>query len=157
MFTSNYTCYSENIFKVWDRCLLSDVWDRPLLTPTSTMSKTGSRSLQISVRRTRDEWRSFIISNLPHWMYMFGTAGTSMRNIITIKNAVFWDVAPCRSCVNRRFGGKYRLHLQGRKIRERGTSVSRWLQSAAKEVVLLPASLYLLASVILLPFTNLVR
>jgi hypothetical protein len=25
---------------------------------------------------------------------------------VTIKNAVFWDVAPCRSCaLNRRFGG----------------------------------------------------
>jgi hypothetical protein len=22
-----------------------------------------------------------------------------------MKNAVFWDVGPCRSCVNRRFGG----------------------------------------------------
>jgi hypothetical protein len=42
-----------------------------------------------------------------------------------MKNAVFWDVAPCRSCVNRRFGGMYRLHLQGKKIRERGTSVKR--------------------------------
>jgi hypothetical protein len=30
-----------------------------------------------------------------------------------LKNAVFWDVAPCRSYVNRRFGGTYRLHLQG--------------------------------------------
>jgi hypothetical protein len=48
---------------------------------------------------------------------------------VTMKNAVFWDVAPYRSCVNIRFGGTYRLHLQGRKIRERGTSVSRWLQS----------------------------
>jgi hypothetical protein len=38
-------------------------------------------------------------------------------------------VAPFTSCVNRRFGGTYRLHLQGRKIRERGTSVSRWLQT----------------------------
>jgi hypothetical protein len=28
------------------------------------------------------------------------------------------------------FGGTYRLHLQGRKIRERETSVSRWLQTA---------------------------
>jgi hypothetical protein len=37
-----------------------------------------------------------------------------------LKNAVFWDVAPCRSYVNRRFGRTYRLHLQGRKIRERG-------------------------------------
>jgi hypothetical protein len=41
-----------------------------------------------------------------------------------MKKYVFWDVAPCSSCVNRRFGGTYRLHLQVRKIRERGTSVS---------------------------------
>jgi hypothetical protein len=32
---------------------------------------------------------------------------------VTMKNAVFWDVAPCGSCVNRRFGGMYRrLNLQ---------------------------------------------
>jgi hypothetical protein len=43
---------------------------------------------------------------------------------VTVKNAVFCDVAPCKSCVNRRFGGKYHLHLQGREIRERRTSVS---------------------------------
>jgi hypothetical protein len=35
---------------------------------------------------------------------------------VTIKNAVFWDVEPCRSYVTRRFGGTYRLYLQGRKI-----------------------------------------
>jgi hypothetical protein len=44
-----------------------------------------------------------------------------------MKNVVFWDVALSNSFVNRRFGGTYSLHLQGRKIRERGTSVSRWL------------------------------
>jgi hypothetical protein len=44
------------------------------------------------------------------------------------KNFVFWDAASCRSCVNRRFGGTYHIHLQGRKIRERRTSVSSWLQ-----------------------------
>jgi hypothetical protein len=49
---------------------------------------------------------------------------------VTIKNAVFWDVESCRSCVNRRFGGIYRLHLQDRKIHEQGTNVSRiWLNS----------------------------
>jgi hypothetical protein len=32
-----------------------------------------------------------------------------------MKKAVFWDMAPCRYCVNRRFGGTYRLHLQGRR------------------------------------------
>jgi hypothetical protein len=47
-------------------------------------------------------------------------------NFWVIKNAVFWDVAPRRTCVNRRSRWTYRLHLQGRKIRERGTSVSRW-------------------------------
>jgi hypothetical protein len=45
-----------------------------------------------------------------------------LRIRISIKNAIFWDVTPCRSCVNRRVGGTYRLHLQGRKIRERRTS-----------------------------------
>jgi hypothetical protein len=46
---------------------------------------------------------------------------------VTKKNVIFWDVALCRSCVNRRFGGTYRLHLQGRRIRKQWTSVSRWL------------------------------
>jgi hypothetical protein len=48
-----------------------------------------------------------------------------IQRLINLNNAVFWDVAPCRSCeMNRSFGGTYRLHLQGRKISERGTSVS---------------------------------
>jgi hypothetical protein len=45
-----------------------------------------------------------------------------------VKSAVFWDVAPYSSCVNRRFGGTHHLHLRDRKMRERGTSVSRWLR-----------------------------
>jgi hypothetical protein len=49
---------------------------------------------------------------------------------VTMKNVVFFDVSPCISCVNRCFGGTYRIHLQGRKIRERGTSVSMRLQTA---------------------------
>jgi hypothetical protein len=53
---------------------------------------------------------------------------------VTMKNAVFWDVAPCRYCVNRHFGGTYRLHLQGRKICEQGTRVSRWLQTFFKKL-----------------------
>jgi hypothetical protein len=40
-----------------------------------------------------------------------------------MKNVVFWDMAPCSSCVNRRFGGTYRLHLHGRKnLRARNQS-----------------------------------
>jgi hypothetical protein len=37
-----------------------------------------------------------------------------------MKNAVFWDVEPCKSCeMNRLFIGTYLLHLQGRKFSER--------------------------------------
>jgi hypothetical protein len=32
-----------------------------------------------------------------------------------LKNAVFWDVAPCGFIINRRFEGTCRLHLQGRR------------------------------------------
>jgi hypothetical protein len=46
-----------------------------------------------------------------------------------LKNTVLWDLAQCKSCVNWRFGGIYGFHLQGRKIRERGTSVSSLLQT----------------------------
>jgi hypothetical protein len=46
------------------------------------------------------------------------------------QNSPLWDVAQCSSCVNRCFGRTYRLHLQGRKIHERGSSVSRWLQTS---------------------------
>jgi hypothetical protein len=37
---------------------------------------------------------------------------------MTMKNAVFWDVALCGSCKNQRFRGTWRLHLQGKKILE---------------------------------------
>jgi hypothetical protein len=33
------------------------------------------------------------------------------------EETVFWDVVPCRSCVNRSFGGNYHLHLHDIKIR----------------------------------------
>jgi hypothetical protein len=52
---------------------------------------------------------------------------------VTMKKAVFWDVSSCRNCVNRRFGGTYCLHLQGRKMRELGTSVNRWDLSSLQQ------------------------
>jgi hypothetical protein len=35
-----------------------------------------------------------------------------------MKNAVFWDVSPRGSCRNSRFGGTYRLSLQGEHIQQ---------------------------------------
>jgi hypothetical protein len=36
---------------------------------------------------------------------------------VTMKNGVFWDVTPCGSCKNRRFGGTWRLLHQSDKNR----------------------------------------
>jgi hypothetical protein len=46
------------------------------------------------------------------------------RHSLTAKNAVFWDVTPCSSCMNRRFGGKYRPNYQSEKNRRARNNVS---------------------------------
>jgi hypothetical protein len=54
----------------------------------------------------------------PEWKRLLEETEPIWRCSIKTKNAVFWDVASCRSYVNPRFGGTYRLHLQGKEIRE---------------------------------------
>jgi hypothetical protein len=51
------------------------------------------------------------------------------QTTFTVNNAIFRNVVSCRSCVKWRFGRTYRLHLQGRKISEQGTSMSRLQQT----------------------------
>jgi hypothetical protein len=63
--------------------------------------------------------------------------GFEVFTAVTMKNAVFWGVAPCRcDRLNRRFGGSYRLYLQGRKIRERRTSVPNYYTGSSLIVAL---------------------
>jgi hypothetical protein len=53
----------------------------------------------------------------PYAVYLRQSGFASRYRVSTniiLKKAVFWDVAQCRSGVNRRFGGTYRLHLQDR-------------------------------------------
>jgi hypothetical protein len=45
--------------------------------------------------------------------------GLEVYTAVTMKNAVFWDVAPCGSSKNRRFGETCPLLLQGRRNKER--------------------------------------
>jgi hypothetical protein len=47
---------------------------------------------------------------------------------VTMKNTVFWDLMPCGSCKNRRFGGTYGLHHQGDKNRLARNNVSSALR-----------------------------
>jgi hypothetical protein len=48
-----------------------------------------------------------------------------------MKKAVFWDVALCRFCVNRRFGGTYRLFRVEKSASEAAATVSRWFPAIA--------------------------
>jgi hypothetical protein len=62
-------------------------------------------------------------------VYIYGNGNETLLEPAQIsKNAVFWDAVPCKSCVNRRFGGTYRIHLRGKKIqREQMAAVSSHL------------------------------
>jgi hypothetical protein len=43
---------------------------------------------------------------------------------VTMKNVIFWDVAPYGFCENRRFGGTYGLHHHGEMNRRAKNNVS---------------------------------
>jgi hypothetical protein len=60
-----------------------------------------------------------------------------------MKKAVFWDVAPCRSGVNRRFGGTYRLHLQGRRDNIRESACEASVRDVKDRLVILSCSSHL--------------
>jgi hypothetical protein len=48
--------------------------------------------------------------------------------VLTMMNAVFWDVTPYGPCKNRRFGGIYRLHQQGENNQQTRNNVSSNLE-----------------------------
>jgi hypothetical protein len=40
-----------------------------------------------------------------------------VSTVVTMMIIIFWEMTPCGSYKNRRFGGSYRLHLQGARVR----------------------------------------
>jgi hypothetical protein len=47
----------------------------------------------------------------------FLVVGFEVLTAVIMRSSIFWDITPCSPLsVNRRFGGTYRLHLQGRRI-----------------------------------------
>jgi hypothetical protein len=58
----------------------------------------------------------YILSEVRTFTYYFNELEFSERERLNkIKNGVFWDVTPCGSCKNIRFGGTQRLLHQGDK------------------------------------------
>jgi hypothetical protein len=64
--------------------------------------------------------------------------GIEILTAVVMKSTIFWDITPCSPLeVNRRFGGTYRFHLQGRRISgARNQPESRW------QAELVPCSAY---------------
>jgi hypothetical protein len=87
--------------------LISDLW-RPstLRGPTIQAGDVSQRRVALSLSLHKFRELKPILSCDPF----------TCKQLVLLKKAVFWDVAPCESCKNRRFGGTCRLHLQGRKI-----------------------------------------
>jgi hypothetical protein len=48
--------------------------------------------------------------------------GSEVLTAVVIDATILWDIVSCSPYVNRRFGGKYHLHLQGRKSVEQEIS-----------------------------------
>jgi hypothetical protein len=122
-------------FRSLFRLMLSAAIPKPFLLLEHNLAECQCRSVQYKhsfVKRSRiDILVPYEHTKSDHicewWRHKPRINVSFTKQTVFLKNAVFWNVAPRRSCVNRRFGGTYRLHFQGRKIRERGTSVSRWL------------------------------
>jgi hypothetical protein len=55
---------------------------------------------------------------------------------VTTKNGVFWDVTPCGSCKNRRFGGTYASVVVVTRIGELGTTLAVFLLSLRRLLVI---------------------
>jgi hypothetical protein len=70
---------------------------------------------------------------LPVWSWSLNSDSVTLITVIFFQLAlsmwydvaIFWDIAPSTPYVNRRFGGTYHLHLQGRKSAEQETSMQQ--------------------------------
>jgi hypothetical protein len=54
-----------------------------------------------------------ILDNFPHTFFEQCLLAEKKKNV-----AVFWGIAPCSPYMKRRFGGRYHIHLHGRKSAE---------------------------------------
>jgi hypothetical protein len=59
---------------------------------------------------------------IPGWLLRYDLSENSLWEVgykvltaVVMNASIFWDIANCSPYLNRGFGGKYRLHLQGRK------------------------------------------
>jgi hypothetical protein len=59
----------------------------------------------VSHRWRRSRGNPEILEKLTKWNYRKDVALQKLKTNLDAKNGVFWDITPCGSCNNRRFGG----------------------------------------------------
>jgi hypothetical protein len=96
------------------KCVCVDVRDRGAMSLTyhSCFDVTWCKMSRSCLWPIRGTVRSFSCRILAT-----GSHDAESRAIHKDEECRFWDVAPCSSCVQIRFRGTYRLHLQGRRWR----------------------------------------
>jgi hypothetical protein len=95
-------------------------------TRTTRTKHLVSSALQITCTSCKI-WGSYLMENTVFvscakgydWCVIF-----EVFMVVTMKNAVFWNVTPFGSCKNRCFGGPYLLHHPGEKNRRTRNNVS---------------------------------
>jgi hypothetical protein len=68
-------------------------------------SLSSWNSFWILNTRNFNEW-FHLESKLVHPNFVY-FVGVEVFTVVTVENAVFWNVGPCKSCMNQRFGGTY--------------------------------------------------
>jgi hypothetical protein len=87
-------------YGTWQHIVLYNFTDVSEESTPSFWSKSKPRSQQVS----------FLADLLLVVRFEVSTA-------VTMMIIIFWEITPCGSYKNRRFGGLYRLHLQGARVR----------------------------------------
>jgi hypothetical protein len=87
-------------------------------TPTPVVQTVAGPSIGCGIRDP-------VSNTLFIYLFIYLFVRFEVFTEVTIKNGIFWNVTPCASCKNRRFGGTQRLHHQGDKNRRTRNNVSR--------------------------------
>jgi hypothetical protein len=106
--TTNVRCKRSVPLVLWPLCRRRGDWD-PLLTRTHSNRLHCLSCLLVH--------KLFVRTVLTPGGLGSTCAGYEVLTASVMKSAIFLDIMPCSPLkVNRRFGGTYRLHLQGRRI-----------------------------------------
>jgi hypothetical protein len=111
-------CALSRLVDRFDTVYTSHTFGRSMLRQNH---ETLRQVFGLCLRRTNRVYYSALLATVTHHINRLQIFVYHVRfevfTAVTRKNGVFWVVRPCGSCKNRRFGGTWRLLLQGDKNR----------------------------------------